>query len=262
MPISSAEDAAPASARLLVAGLTAGYGTAAILHDVSLTLTSGQVLAVIGPNGAGKSTLLRALTGSATVMAGTVTLDDEDITHWSGERRNRKGLGYVPQLRDVFDTLSVDDNLAMGAYRVPKHEIPGRMDEVYTALPILVPLRQRLASKLSGGERKLLGIGRALMAHPAVLLLDEPTAGLSPELSRTILTQHVRRLADGGAAILLVEQKALQALEVADLAHVLVSGSTRLAGRSAELLARPDIREVFLGAVPDAEKRDGVTPQS
>jgi branched-chain amino acid transport system ATP-binding protein len=247
MPISSAEAGPDSTVLLSVDEVSAGYGGAPVIKGVSLQVRRGQVVAVIGPNGAGKSTLMKAITGAAILNEGTIHFGDTDITGWSSERRMRLGLGYVPQLRDVFDTLTVQENLAMGGYKLPKPQVAGRIDEVFHTFPSLLPLRERLASKLSGGERKLLGIGRALMAQPSVLLLDEPTASLSPGLAKAILTDNVRRLAEAGTAILLVEQKAFQALEVADWAHVLVSGSLQISGPSAEVLARPDIREVFLG---------------
>jgi ABC-type branched-subunit amino acid transport system ATPase component len=247
MPTSSG-NAGPAAQGLEVADVVAGYGGAPVLKGLSLTVSPGQVVAVVGPNGAGKSTLMRAITGTVRISSGIVTIGGVDITKWSSERRSRRGLGYVPQSRDVFDSLTVQENLSMGGYMLPKREVDDRITNVFSLFPSLLPLRTRVASKLSGGERKLLGIGRALVATPTVLLLDEPTASLSPELSKVILTEHVRRLADTGVAVLLVEQKALQALEVSDWAHVLVGGETRISGPSGEVLARRDIREVFLGA--------------
>jgi len=247
MPTSSG-NAGPAAQGLEVADVVAGYGGAPVLKGFSLTVSPGQVVAVVGPNGAGKSTLMRAITGAVRISSGIVTIGGMDITKWSSERRSRHGLGYVPQSRDVFDSLTVQENLSMGGYMLPKREVDDRITNVLSLFPSLLPLRARVASKLSGGERKLLGIGRALVATPTVLLLDEPTASLSPELSKVILTEHVRRLADTGVAVLLVEQKALQALEVSDWAHVLVGGETRIEGPSGDVLARRDIREVFLGA--------------
>ncbi len=260
MPTSLAESDSAAPRGVEVVDLVAGYGGAPVLKGVSLTVSPGQVVAVVGPNGAGKSTLMRAITGSVRVSGGAVVLGGSDVSGWSSERRSRSGLGYVPQSRDVFDTLTVGENLEMGGYMLARRDVGGRVAEVFSLFPSLLRLHTRVASKLSGGERKLLGIGRALVARPDVLLLDEPTASLSPELSKVILTEHVRRLANNGVAILLVEQKAFQALEVSDWAHVLVSGATQVAGPSKDVLARPDIREVFLGAAALTDETDSVRP--
>jgi branched-chain amino acid transport system ATP-binding protein len=246
MPTSPDENGRPAP-HLVVEGLTAGYGSAPVISDVNLTVGLGEVVSVIGPNGAGKSTLLKALTGRLAPMAGAVTLDGRDTTALASERLARRGVGYVPQVRDVFDTLTVQENLEMGGYLLPKQQVAARIDQVLEVFPSLAGMRGRVARHLSGGERKMLAVGRVLMLEPDVLVLDEPTSNLSPELSRVVLREHVRRLADAGAAVLLVEQKALEALEVSDWGYVLVSGEVRMQGRAAELLARPDIRSVFLG---------------
>jgi branched-chain amino acid transport system ATP-binding protein len=238
-----------AVARLTVSGLAAGYGGDPIVRGVDLAVHQGQVVSVIGPNGAGKSTLLKALTGQISVMEGSVQLDGRDITNTRGDHLARIGIGYVPQTRDVFDTLTVEDNLEMGGYLLPKNQVRERIDEVLRVFPQLADMRERTAMKLSGGERKMLAVGRVLMIQPSVLLLDEPTANLSPELSRVVLYEHVRRLADEGAAVLLVEQKALEALRISDWGCVLVAGTPQIQGPAPDLLARPDIREVFLGQV-------------
>src|SRR6516225_7228107 len=227
--------------------VAAGYGAAAIVSGVSISVGPGEVVSVIGPNGAGKSTLLKAVTGRLPVMTGTVTFKDRDVTNWRGHRLARMGLGFVPQTKDVFDTLTVTENLEMGGYLLTKPQLTARIDKVMSTFPALANMRSRTASKLSGGERKMLAMARVLMIEPAVLVLDEPTSNLSPELSRSVLRDQVRRLADSGTAVLLVEQKAFEALGVSDWAYILVAGHVEIAGPASEIVARPDIREVFLG---------------
>ncbi len=252
MPTSSAEAAAagPAARRtplLVLEGLTAGYGGDPIVSDVSLAVGEGEVVAVIGANGAGKSTLLKAVTGRLAPMRGRVILAGRDTTHRSGHQLARMGIGYVPQTRDVFDTLTVTENLEMGGVLLPKADRRRRVTAVLAIFPQLQSMPERRALRLSGGERKMVALARALMLEPRVLILDEPTANLSPDLSRSVLREQVRRLADAGTAILLVEQKAFEALEIADWAHVLVAGRSVTEGPGPVLASRPDIREVFLG---------------
>jgi ABC-type branched-subunit amino acid transport system ATPase component len=227
--------------------VAAGYGAAAIVSGVSISIGPGEVVSLIGPNGAGKSTLLKAVTGRLPVMTGTVRFGDRDITNMRAHRLARLGLGFVPQTKDVFDTLTVTENLEMGGYLLTKPQVTARIEAVLATFPALAEMRSRTASKLSGGERKMLAIARVLMLDPAVLVLDEPTSNLSPELSRSVLRDQVRRLADAGAAVLLVEQKAFEALGVSDWAYILVAGRIEIAGPASEIVARPDIREVFLG---------------
>ena len=258
MPTSSAERARP-PAHLAIEDLAAGYGAAPIVSGVSLGVGLGEIVSVIGPNGAGKSTLLKAVMGRLRVTEGRVLLGGRDVTNLRGNELARRGVGYVPQVRDVFDTLTVQENLEMGGYLLQRARVRPRLDDVLAVFPALATMRDRVAGKLSGGERKMLAFGRVLMTDPSVLVLDEPTSNLSPELSRVVLREHVRRLADAGAAVLLVEQKALEALEVSDWGYVLVAGTPQMRGRASDLLARPDIREVFLGRTPaDAlEARSG-----
>ena len=232
---------------LRLENVAAGYGAAAIVSGVSISVGSGEVVSVIGPNGAGKSTLLKAVTGRLPVMTGTVTFGDREITNMRGHRLARMGLGFVPQTKDVFDTLTVTENLEMGGYLLTKPQLAARVEAVMSAFPALAGMRSRTASKLSGGERKMLAIARVLMLEPAVLILDEPTSNLSAELSRAVLRNQVRRLADAGTAVLLVEQKAFEALGVSDWAYILVAGQVEIAGPASEILSRPDIREIFLG---------------
>jgi len=251
MPTSSASVSAGTEGRPLAlldaVGVAAGYGSSPIVRDVSLGVGPGEVVSIIGPNGSGKSTLLKALTGLLTPLRGTVTLAGEDVTRLRTDERVRRGLGYVPQTNDVFATLTVAENLDMGGYLLDRRAVAARRDEVLDLLPALAPLLRRNAGKLSGGERKMLAIARVLMPRPRMLVLDEPTAGLSPRLAAELLRDHVRRLATAGTAVLLVEQRATAALEISRWAYVLVAGEVRLAGPASELLARADIGDVFLG---------------
>ena len=234
--------------------VAAGYGAAPIVSGVSISVGPGEVVSVIGPNGAGKSTLLKTVTGRLPVMTGTITFGDRDVTNMRGHSLARMGLGFVPQNKDVFDTLTVTENLEMGGYLLSKSQIADRIDTVMSTFPALAEMRSRTASKLSGGERKMLAMGRVLMLEPSVLVLDEPTSNLSPDLSRSVLRDQVRRLADAGTAVLLVEQKAFEALGVSDWAYILVAGRVEIAGPASDILARPDIREVFLGRSSTADE--------
>ena len=247
MPTSS--DRSEVSPSLLdVESVAAGYGGVPVVSEISLMVGQAEVVAIVGPNGAGKSTLLKAVTGVLPVLSGAIYLRGENVTGWATDALVREGLGYVPQVNDVFETLTVRENLEMGGYLLPRDELSLQMEHVFEVFPALREMVLRIAAQLSGGERKMLALGRVLMAHPIVLVLDEPTAGLSPKLSRTVLREHIRRLADEtGVGVLLVEQKALEALRVSDTAHVLVGGRTRLTGRAEDVLEREDIRQVFLG---------------
>lgn len=249
MPISSADDAPTRPEALLaVTDFAVGYGAGAVVDDIQISVGRGELVAVIGPNGSGKSTLLKGLTGRAKVLAGHVRLDGDDVTSMRGDRLCRRGLGYVPQTKDVFATLSVQENLQMGGYLLNRQQVDERTQAVYALFPPLKPMAGRTASRLSGGERKMLAMGRVLMLSPRLLLLDEPTAGLSPDLARHLLHEQVPNLVASGVSVLLVEQKALDALSIADYGYVLVAGHVQLEGTGASLLARPDIREVFLGS--------------
>jgi branched-chain amino acid transport system ATP-binding protein len=263
-PVVAAPPDAPAAgppqrppAVLRLDDVAAGYGAAPIVSGVSISVGSGEVVSVIGPNGAGKSTLLKTVTGRLPVMAGTITFGDRDVTNMRGNRLARMGLGFVPQTRDVFDTLTVAENLEMGGYLLSKSQIAARVGTVLSVFPALAGMQSRTASKLSGGERKMLAIARVLMLEPSVLVLDEPTSNLSPDLSRSVLRDQVRRLADAGTAVLLVEQKAFEALGVSDWAYILVAGRVEIAGPAGDILARPDIREVFLGRSSNADEAAG-----
>jgi ABC-type branched-subunit amino acid transport system ATPase component len=236
------------AASLQAQGITSGYGGEPVIRDVSISVGSGEVVAIIGPNGAGKSTLLKSLVGILRLNSGRVLLGAEDVTGKSPEELAKRGVGYVPQVNDIFEPLTVLENLEMGGYLLSGAQVKARVVEVGAVFPQLPPMLKRRADKLSGGERKMLAIARVLMLDPKVLILDEPTANLSPKLADTVLREQVRRLAGLGKAVLLVEQRARAALEIADWTSVLVSGSVRLEGRPADLVKRQDFEELFLGA--------------
>lgn len=231
--------------------VTAGYGTVPVIRDVSVDAVPGEVALVIGPNGAGKSTLIKTLNGELALMSGSVFLDGTDISALAEDLRAARGLGYVPQSRDVFGTLTVTENLEMGGYRLPLDTVTERVAEIFDRFPSLANLRKRLAQTLSGGERKLLAIARALVAQPAVLMLDEPTANLAPAVARRVLTEVVAGLAQDGAAVLLIEQRIALALDVASRVYVLVDGTPRFAGPVAEFRALPDMGAVFFAHADD-----------
>ena len=229
-------------------GITAGYGGVPVIRDVSISVGPGEVVAIIGPNGAGKSTLLKSLVGILRLDSGRILLGPDDVTGRAPEDLARRGVGYVPQVNDIFEPLTVLENLEMGGYLLSAAQIKTRVIEVGAVFPQLPPMLKRRADKLSGGERKMLAIARVLMLDPKVLILDEPTANLSPKLADNLLAEHVKRLAGLGKAVLLVEQRARAALAIADWTSVLVSGSVRLEGRPADLVKRQDFEELFLGA--------------
>ncbi len=256
--MSSVENPGAALA-LSIRGVTAGYGSGPpIIRDVDMNVTRGRVVAVVGPNGAGKSTLLKAILGIAHLAGGRVELDGRDVTGVRLERLARLGIGYVPQVDDVFDGLRVRENLDMGGYLFNRAQRAERMERALEVFPQLRPRLNRYVETLSGGERKMTAIARVLMLDPSVLLLDEPTASLSPELSRAVLKDQVRALGDIGKAVLLVEQKAVAALEISDWAYMLVRGEVVMSADAHEVLAKPDMREIFLGATapPQPEEED------
>jgi ABC-type branched-subunit amino acid transport system ATPase component len=246
------------AAALSVTDVVSGYGGSPIVRGVSARVGAGEIVTIVGPNGAGKSTLLKAIAGLLRVESGRVVLGGTDITNQRTSRLARLGLGYVPQSNDVFDPLTVRENLEIGGYRVPRPHLSARIGEVVGLVPALGALMGRRAAKLSGGERKMVAVGRALMSRPRVLLLDEPTSGLSAERSAQLLTGDIRALAESGASVLLVEQKALAALEISHWGYVLAVGRVVISAPAVTLLARPDLGEVFLGRVaPGTEAPPG-----
>ena len=247
MPTSLDSGSHRAPQHLVIQGVSAGYNGVSVVSGVSISVGRREVVSVLGPNGAGKSTLLKAITGHVALLEGRILLGDEDVTNVRTDRLVRKGIGYVPQVNDVFSTLTVAENLEMGAYLLAHSEISQRMDEVIAIFPALDKLRGTTVSKLSGGERKMVAIGRVLMMRPTVLILDEPTSSLSSQLSRAVLEDQVGRLARTEIAVLLVEQKAQEALKISTWAYIMVGGVIQIAGPANELLTRRDIGEIFLG---------------
>lgn len=225
--------------------VTGGYGGAEVIHGVSITLGRGEIVTLIGPNGAGKSSVMNAVLGILAIGGGRVLLQGEDVTGTPPERVVRMGLSYVPQTANVFPNLTVNENLEMGAY-IRSDDFRPRMEEMYDLFPPLAERRRDPAGSLSGGQRQMVAIAKALMVDPVVLLLDEPTAGLSPRFRGEIF-EVVRRINAGGTPILMVEQNARQALGIADRGYVLVDGRNRMDGTGAGLLADPDVGAMFLG---------------
>lgn len=247
MPTSSAEGNGRPKPHLDVLGVSCGYGGAPIVNGASASVGLGEIVTIVGPNGAGKSTLLKAVVGMIPAMDGRVMLAGEDVTNMRANLLAKRGLGYVPQTNDVFDTLTVADNLEMGGYLLNRQQIAQRSEAVLEVFPALKKMVKRTASKLSGGERKMLAMARVLMLEPRVLVLDEPTSNLSSELSRVLLEEHVHRLGKAGTAVLIVEQKAMAALAISDWAYVMAGGAVKISASAPELLSRKDIGEVFLG---------------
>ena len=245
MPTSS--DSTKGTANLVVAGLAAGYSDTPIISEIDLTVDHGEVVTIVGPNGAGKSTLLKALLGVIKPMAGTVTLNGRDLTRMRSDQICRLSVGYVPQVKDTFPRLTVMENLEMGGYSLSRREIKTRIEEVLDIYPQLRAIVSRQGGHLSGGERKMLAVARAMMIRPDLLVLDEPTAGLAPKRADELLSEHIAHLATTGVSLLIVEQRAREAMAISDRAYVLASGKVVMTDRADVLLARPDIGEVFLG---------------
>jgi branched-chain amino acid transport system ATP-binding protein len=235
----------PGGPFLAAEGMTGGYGAADILHDCTLTVEKGQIAVIVGPNGAGKSTAMKAVFGMLRLRGGHVRLDGEDITQLSPQDRVAKGMGFVPQVNNVFPSMSVEENLEMGAF-LRRDDFRGTMEQVYDLFPILKDKRRQPAGELSGGQRQQVAVGRALMTQPKLLMLDEPTAGVSP-IVMDELFDRIIEVARTGISVLMVEQNARQALEIADMGYVLVQGANRYTDTGAALLADPDVRRTFLG---------------
>jgi ABC-type branched-subunit amino acid transport system ATPase component len=234
-------------ASLRADGVTAGYGGDPVIRTVSVRAAPGEVVSIVGPNGSGKSTLLKALVGILRVSSGRVLVADADVTNRQPEDIARAGVGYVPQVDDVFAPLTVRENLEMGGYLLSRKEVPARIEHVVAVFPRLGTMLGRPAGKLSGGERKMLAMGRVLMLQPGVFLLDEPTANLAPLIARSLLDEHVRKLAESGAAVLIVEQRAKAVLAISDRTYVMGGGELRMEGTPAELATSPAFVESFLG---------------
>jgi branched-chain amino acid transport system ATP-binding protein len=225
--------------------MTGGYGGADILHDCTISVEKGEIAVIVGPNGAGKSTAMKAIFGMLDLREGSVTLDDTDITGLPPQDRVKAGMGFVPQNANVFTSMTVQENLEMGAF-IREDDFSGTMDQVFDLFPILREKRRQPAGELSGGQRQQVAVGRALMTQPRVLMLDEPTAGVSP-IVMDELFDRILDVAATGIAILMVEQNARQALAIADHGFVLVQGRNRYTDTGEALLADDDVRKSFLG---------------
>ena len=226
--------------------MTGGYGAGPdILHDCTIAVNPGEIAVIVGPNGAGKSTAMKAVFGMLNVRSGSVRLDGEDITDLTPQARVAKGMAFVPQTNNIFTSMTVEENLEMGAF-VRTDDISATMAQVYDLFPILKEKRRQAAGELSGGQRQQVAVGRALMTQPKVLMLDEPTAGVSP-IVMDELFDRIIEVARTGLPVLMVEQNARQALEIADQGFVLVQGRNAYSGTGKELLADPEVRRSFLG---------------
>ena len=225
--------------------MTGGYGSVDILHSCTVGVERGEIAVVVGPNGAGKSTAMKAMFGMLALRGGQVIMKGEDITTLKPQERVLKGMGFVPQTQNVFPSMTVEENLEMGAF-IRRDDIAETMGQVFDLFPILKDKRHQPAGELSGGQRQQVAVGRALMTRPDVLMLDEPTAGVSP-IVMDELFDRIIEIARTDIAILMVEQNAKQALAIADKGYVLVQGANRYTDTGEALLENPDVRRAFLG---------------
>ena len=230
---------------LIGENLTGGYGGADIIRNCNVSVGTGEIAVVVGPNGAGKSTAMKALLGMLSLRKGRVLLDGNDITGMSPQERVSQGMAFVPQNQNVFVTLTVEENLEMGAY-LRRDDITETMNQVFDLFPVLKEKRRQIAGELSGGQRQQVAVGRALMTRPSVLMLDEPTAGVSPVVMDELF-ERIIEVKRTGVAILMVEQNARQALNIADRGFVLVTGENRFTDTGEALLANEEVRKSFLG---------------
>ncbi len=225
--------------------MTGGYGPVDILHECTLAVDKGEIAVIVGPNGAGKSTAMKAVFGMLNLRSGQVRLGGVDITGLSPQDRVAMGMAFVPQTQNIFTSMTVEENLEMGAF-LRRDDIRPTLEQVYDLFPILRDKRRQAAGELSGGQRQQVAVGRALMTRPKVLMLDEPTAGVSPIVMDELLDRIIE-VARSGISILMVEQNARQALSIADKGYVLVQGANRFTDTGAALLANPEVRRTFLG---------------
>ena len=227
--------------------MTAGYGNGPdIINLCSINVDKGEIVAILGPNGAGKSTAMKAMLGLLNLKSGSVLMDGKDISNLSPQNRVKAGISFVPQTRNVFADLTVRENLEVGAF-LRDDDVNKVIEEIYELFPILKEKRSQIVGELSGGQRQQVALGRALMIKPSVLMLDEPTAGVSP-IVMDELFQHIIKVKNTNVAIIMVEQNAKQALSISDRGYVLVTGENKFEGSGNELLQDPEVRRSFLGA--------------
>ncbi len=230
---------------LIGENMTGGYGAADILHSCTIAVELGEIVVIVGPNGAGKSTAMKAVFGMLDLREGAVRLDGDEITKLSPQERVRRGMGFVPQTHNIFTSMTVRENLEMGAY-LRDDDYSGTMAQIFELFPILKEKSRQIAGELSGGQRQQVAVARALMMQPRVLMLDEPTAGVSPIVMDELFDRSIE-IRDSGIAVLLVEQNAAQALNIADRGYVLVNGENRFSDSGQALLEDTEVRRSFLG---------------
>jgi len=225
--------------------MTGGYGGADIISSCTINVNRGEIVTILGPNGAGKSTAMKAMLGLLNLKSGKIYIDGKDISKLTPQDRVKEGISFVPQTRNVFTGLSVQENLEMGAYLREEH-VDEIINEIYELFPVLKEKKFQIVGELSGGQRQQVALGRALMTKPSVLMLDEPTAGVSP-IVMDELFDHILKVKKTNVAIIMVEQNAKQALSIADRGYVLVTGENKFSGTGKELLNDPEVRRSFLG---------------
>jgi len=230
---------------LTVNAVASGYGDMEILHGVSIEVGAGEIVTVIGPNGAGKSTLMKTIFGLLTPTVGEITFAEEEITGLSPDRVVRRGMGYVPQVENIFPSLTVHENLEMGAF-ILTDDFSGQLEEIYELFPILKDRQKQRVGKMSGGERQMVAMGRALMLDPKLLMLDEPSAALAPNLAAMIF-ERIVAINASGVAILIVEQNAKESLKLSNRGYVLASGRNRFEDTGENLLANKEVGQLYLG---------------
>ncbi|MDC3043311.1 ABC transporter ATP-binding protein [Candidatus Pelagibacter sp.] len=229
------------------AKMTAGYGDGPdIISSCSITANKGEIVAILGPNGAGKSTAMKAMLGLLKLKSGSVTLNGEDISKINPQDRVKKGISFVPQTRNVFAELTVRENLEIGGF-LTEGSLENKIESIYSLFPILSEKKSQVVGQLSGGQRQQVALGRALMSDPSVLMLDEPTAGVSP-IVMDELFEHIIKVKKTNVAVIMVEQNAKQALSISDRGYVLVTGQNKFEGSGNDLLEDPEVRRSFLGA--------------